>query len=144
MCPQDWYSRVARCYDEDSLWDSVPRPLNLFARTDLFPPDFRVLSNGLESIQHMRCNGFKFNRRCPTTLTALESSIWWCFPSSLQQTYECFKAGPPPPPHLSFWSVLTFCIMVWKLEVEGHLVWKLHKKFKGKVGQMCHRSCSLV
>ena len=29
-------------------------------------------------------------------------------------------------------------------EVERHLLWKIHKKFKGKGGQMCHRSCSLA
>ena len=29
-------------------------------------------------------------------------------------------------------------------KVEGHFVWKLHKKFKAKVGQMCHKSCPLL
>ena len=29
-------------------------------------------------------------------------------------------------------------------EVERQLLWKPHKEFKGKVGQICNRSCSLV
>ena len=47
------------------------------------------------------------------------------------------KAGPPLD--LSFWSFLTFLLHGIE-EVESHLLWKFHKKFKGKVDQMCHRS----
>ena len=42
------------------------------------------------------------------------------------------KAGPL---ELSFWSYSTF-LHHGIQKVEGHLVWKLHKKFKGRVGQM--------
>ena len=42
-----------------------------------------------------------------------------------------------------FWSFLI--ILHYGIEeVERHLLWKFHKKFKGNVGQMCHRSCSLA
>ena len=50
------------------------------------------------------------------------------------------KAGPLD---LNFWSFLNF--LHHDIEkVEGQLVWKLHKRLKGKVGQMRHWSCSLV
>ena len=47
------------------------------------------------------------------------------------------------PLDLSFWSFFTF----WHHgieEVERQLLWNFMKKSKGKVGQMCHRSCSLA
>ena len=44
---------------------------------------------------------------------------------------------------LSFWSFLTFLHHGIE-KVKRHLLGKFHKKFKGKVGQMCHRSCSLA
>ena len=61
---------------------------------------------------------------------------------------QSFKAGPPPPPPppwLSFWSFLTFLhhgiedVVKRRIFCENFV-----KKFKGKVGQMCHRSCSLA
>ena len=47
------------------------------------------------------------------------------------------------PLDLSFWSFLTFLHHGIE-EGERHHLWKFHKKFKGKVGQMCHQSCSLA
>ena len=44
-----------------------------------------------------------------------------------------------PPLDLGFWSFLTFLHRGIE-EVERHLLWKFHKNFKGKVGQMCHRT----
>ena len=61
--------------------------------------------------------------------------------STLPVQTRGIKAGPPVD--LSFWSFLTFLHHGIE-EVERHLLWKFHKKFKGKVGQMCHRSCSLA
>ena len=40
-------------------------PLNRFTRVESIQPGFQVLSNGHESIQHTRFNGFKFNRTHP-------------------------------------------------------------------------------
>ena len=53
---------------------------------------------------------------------------------------SCLKAGPLD---LSFWSFLTYLHHGIE-EAERHLLWKVYKKFEGKVGQMCHRSCSLA
>ena len=41
----------------------IARPLNRFTRVESIQPGFQVLSNGHESIQRTRFNGFKFNRR---------------------------------------------------------------------------------
>ena len=43
----------------------IARPLNRFTRVESIQPGFQVLSNGHESIQRTRFNGFKFNRRRP-------------------------------------------------------------------------------
>ena len=47
------------------------------------------------------------------------------------------------PFDLSFRSLLTF-VHHGVEEVETHLLRKVKKQFEGKVGQMCHRSCSLA
>ena len=52
-----------------------------------------------------------------------------------------FKAGPPLI--WVFGHFLTFLHHGIE-EVKRHLLWKFYKKFEGKVGQMCHRSCSLA
>ena len=41
------------------------RPLNRFTHVESIQPGFQVLSNGHESIQRTRFNGFKFNQRRP-------------------------------------------------------------------------------
>ena len=66
------------------------------------------------------------------------------FGKQLRDHYPRALRPPPPPLDLSLWSFLTFCTMHSIDEVERHLLWKFHKKFKGKVGQICHRSCSLA
>ena len=43
----------------------IALPLNRFTRVESIQPGFQVLSNGHESIQRTRFNGFKFNRRRP-------------------------------------------------------------------------------
>ena len=43
----------------------IARPLNRFTHVESIQPGFQVLSNGHESIQRTRFNGFKFNRRRP-------------------------------------------------------------------------------
>ena len=43
----------------------IARPLNRFTRVESIQRGFQVLSNGHESIQRIRFNGFKFNRRRP-------------------------------------------------------------------------------
>ena len=56
-----------------------------------------------------------------------------------------FKAGPPPPLWFGFLVLFDFFAPWYGIEdIERHLLWKFHKKFKGKIGQMCHRSCSLA
>ena len=40
------------------IW--IARPLNRFTRVESIQPGFQVLSNGHESIQRTRFNGFKF------------------------------------------------------------------------------------
>ena len=63
------------------------------------------------------------------------SFVWW-------STVASRESQDPPPLDLSFWSFLTF--LHHGIDgVERHLLWKYHKKIKGKVGQMRHRSCSL-
>ena len=60
--------------------------------------------------------------------------------STREKVLSSIKAGPLD---LSFWSFLTF--LHHGIEKGGrYLLWKFHKKLKGKVGQMCHRSCSLA
>ena len=60
-------SRAAQRHDEDSL-EIHSRPLNRFIHIESIQPGFQVLSNGHESIQRTRFNGFKFNRRRPVKL----------------------------------------------------------------------------
>ena len=48
----------------------IARPLNRFTHVESFQPGFQVLSNGHESIQRTRFNGFKFNRRHPLSYEA--------------------------------------------------------------------------
>ena len=57
----------------------------------------------------------------------------------LLMLFRSFKAGPLDS---SFWSFSTFLHHGIE-KVEGHLE-NWIKQFEGKVGQMCHRSCSLV
>ena len=46
--------------------------------------------------------------------------------------FRCqFKAGPPPPLDLSFWSFLTFLYHGIE-KVERHLLWKFYKKIRRK------------
>ena len=49
------------------------------------------------------------------------------------------NAGPPCFEFLVN-TFLHHCIE----DVERHFLWDVHKKFKGKIGEMCHRSCSLA
>ena len=49
----------------------IARPLNRFTHVESIQPGFQVLSNGHESIQRTRFNGFKFNRRRPVDEFAL-------------------------------------------------------------------------
>ena len=51
-----------------------------------------------------------------------------------------FKAGPP---WFEFLVILTFLHHGIE-QIERHLLWNFHKKVKGKVRQMCHRSCLLA
>ena len=51
----------------------IARPLNRFTHVESIQPGFQVLSNGHESIQRTRFNGFKFNRRRPLVSFALLS-----------------------------------------------------------------------
>ena len=64
------------------------------------------------------------------------------FSFQLDQIFE-FCLLRQDPLDLSFWSFLTFLHHSVE-KVETHLLWKFYKKFEGKVGQMCHRSCSLA
>ena len=64
-----------------------------------------------------------------------QTKVW----STMGMT-NAFKAGSPP----LIWVFGHFYLHHDKEEVERRLLWELHKKFKGKLGQMYHRSCSLV
>ena len=50
----------------------IARPLNRFTHVESIQPGFQVLSNGHESIQRTRFNGFKFNRRRPLGKYSIE------------------------------------------------------------------------
>ena len=57
----------------------IARPLNRFTHVESFQPGFQVLSNGHESIQFTRFNGFKFNRRRPLeTREPVKLTYWTC------------------------------------------------------------------
>ena len=73
-------------------------------------------------------------------LVCMLACVRLCVTSQLSRaTLIIFKAGPLD---LSFCSFFTFLHHGIE-EVKRHLLWKFYKKFEGKVGQMCHRSCSL-
>ena len=60
--------------------------------------------------------------------------------------HECplrFALRQDPSLDLGFWSVLTF-LHYGIEEAERHLLWRPHKKFREKVGQIYHRSCLSV
>ena len=64
------------------LWCApVKLPLNRFTHVESIQPGFQVLSNGHESIQRTRFNGFKFNRRRPLwkrfNFVLLIDRSWW-------------------------------------------------------------------
>ena len=52
-----------------------------------------------------------------------------------------YVKSPPPPLIWVFGHFWLFCTMD---KVDRHLLWEWHKKIPRKVGQMRHRSCSLV
>ena len=65
----------------------------------------------------------------------------WCYTHAPNIPVDAIngKDFRQDPLDLSFGHFLIF-LHHGKEEVETHLLWKFHKKFKEKVGQMCHRS----
>ena len=81
---------------------------------------------------------YKVNASAPATISNL---LFCLLTDDGVARQNGFKAGPP---WFEFLVIFDF-FAPWYRKVRGvYLVWKLHKNFEGKVGQMCHRSCSLV
>ena len=90
---------------------------------------------GTHNLSLPKCCTNHSHHRIPDTRVSSCAKDWF------HLNMSSIKAGPHLD--LSFWSFLTFLHHGIE-EVERHLLWKFHKKFKRKVGQMCDRSCSLA
>ena len=78
----DFRARLGVMKKIHSRFICIARPLNRFTRVESIQPGFQVLSNGHESIQRTRFNGFKFNRRRP---------LWQLHPGN--DRHEFFRAA---------------------------------------------------
>ena len=68
-----------------------------------------------------------------------------CFLCQITENSNWCRTPPTPPhPHPLFDLVFVSNDFLHHRKVKRHLVWKPHKYFNGKVGQMCHVSCSFI
>ena len=92
----DFHARLGVMMEIHSRF--IARPLNRFTHVESIQPGFQVLSNGHESIERTRFNGFKFNRRRPlnfcTQVCSLCTQVESGRGKTLNLANRCFWYNP--------------------------------------------------